>query len=415
MGIWWLSIHGANCLGVTPGGEKMTRWTLGYRSKWIQEHSKRIQHTAMEPFSDLWWTEADEPWQFLAFCFEWAGMLEHMWGDAPGGPEEYVCHLPVSVDGSCNGLQHFSGMLRDPEGAQAVNVTANQEPEDVYTLVADKLLDKVELEAVKGSELAEMWLASGLIGRKLAKRPTMTFVYGSKTYGFADQLWSHLKSDAPDGWEDFFLDQNGDDLSRKACNFLASAMWDTLTVVVKGAANAMEWMQSAAREIAKAGRHVRWTVPETKFPVHQDQLRYYERKRKRIDTHLAGGVSYRPSYYEAVEGKPDLTRQANAIAPNVVHSLDAAALMKTVLMASEDGVEHFHLVHDSYGTLPARMDALVRATRQAFFQLYSRHDVVEELYHEWLNQVDDLAAIETPPSLGDLDVSEVLASDYFFA
>lgn len=393
----------------------MSRWTLRERSRWIQQHSERIQHTAMGPFSDLWWTEADDPWQFLAFCFEWAGMLEHMWGDAPGEPEDYVCHLPVAVDGSANGLQHFSGMLRDQEGAKAVNVTANERPEDVYTKVSDRLLDTVEIEAAKGEELAEMWLASGLIGRKLAKRPTMTFVYGSKTYGFSDQLYAFLKTDAPDGWKEFFEDSEGQDMSRTACRWLAGHLWDTLGTVGQGAAEAMAWMQDSARQIAKSGRHVRWTVPETKFPVFQDQMRYYKSKRKRIDTHLAGGVSYRPSYFESLEGKPDLLRQANAVAPNIVHSLDAAALMKTVLMASEDGVEYFAMVHDSFGTLPSRMGALVRATRHAFFQLYSRHDVVEELYHEWLNQVDDLEAIETPPSLGDLDVSEVLASDYFFA
>ena len=38
-----------------------------------------------------------------------------------GGPEEYVCHLPVHQDGSCNGLQHYAALGGDVEGARQVN------------------------------------------------------------------------------------------------------------------------------------------------------------------------------------------------------------------------------------------------------------------------------------------------------
>jgi DNA-directed RNA polymerase len=50
------------------------------------------------------WTKADSPFLFLAACRELVAALSI-------GPA-YVCHLPVSFDGSCSGLQHLSAAMR---------------------------------------------------------------------------------------------------------------------------------------------------------------------------------------------------------------------------------------------------------------------------------------------------------------
>jgi DNA-directed RNA polymerase len=41
------------------------------------------------------WTEADQPWLFLAACLEWKRYKEEGYG--------MISHLPISMDGSCNG------------------------------------------------------------------------------------------------------------------------------------------------------------------------------------------------------------------------------------------------------------------------------------------------------------------------
>ena len=33
-------------------------------------------------------------------------------------PEEYIFHVPVHVDGSCNGMQHYAALGRDDRGAR---------------------------------------------------------------------------------------------------------------------------------------------------------------------------------------------------------------------------------------------------------------------------------------------------------
>lgn len=62
-----------------------------------------------------WWLKADDPWQCLAACFELTSALR-----SPN-PEQYVSHLPIHQDGSCNGLQHYAAMGGDVLGAQKVS------------------------------------------------------------------------------------------------------------------------------------------------------------------------------------------------------------------------------------------------------------------------------------------------------
>lgn len=33
-------------------------------------------------------------------------------------PEEFLSHVPVHVDGSCNGMQHYAALGKDTAGAQ---------------------------------------------------------------------------------------------------------------------------------------------------------------------------------------------------------------------------------------------------------------------------------------------------------
>ena len=91
-GVWWLATHGANGWG-------HGKLPFAERIAWIAEHTPRILRIAEEPLSDYWWTEAEEPFQFLAFCFEWAEYQKH--------GIEYRCSLPVAVDGSNTNFKNF--------------------------------------------------------------------------------------------------------------------------------------------------------------------------------------------------------------------------------------------------------------------------------------------------------------------
>jgi len=124
-----LAIHGANCFG-------KTRLPLSERIKFVEDNQMDIKAVALDPLEHRYWTEADKPWAFLAFCLEWAGYLEE--------GEAFISHIPVAVDGSNNGLQIFSMLMRDEATAKVSNVYPNELPRDVYCDAADLVTEKLK-------------------------------------------------------------------------------------------------------------------------------------------------------------------------------------------------------------------------------------------------------------------------------
>ena len=95
----FLSMHGAN----TFGEDKLS---FIDKHLLILEMTDKIIDCASNPLdSDALWHTADDPWNFLAFCFEWKDYCE--------SPSTFKSHLSIAMDGSCNGLQHLSAMFLD--------------------------------------------------------------------------------------------------------------------------------------------------------------------------------------------------------------------------------------------------------------------------------------------------------------
>src|SRR5262245_56519575 len=177
-GAYWLAIHLANCYW------KKKKVSFKKRLAWVQENEKEILDFAADPLleaSPCWarasrrihrfWTEADQPWLFLAACLDWARYKE----EGPG----MISHLPISMDGSCNGYQHLSAMGLDPIGGRATNLMPFDDPEDIYQWVSDLVCRRMEIDAAGNglnAEAARQLLA--IMDRELAKNATMTTPYG---------------------------------------------------------------------------------------------------------------------------------------------------------------------------------------------------------------------------------------------
>lgn len=404
-GAGWLAVHGANCLGEWQGA-KMNRLSVQERADWVMEHSDRILAVAADPWSDLWWTEAEKPFQFFAFCVEWSGYRTFGTG--------YQSRLPIAQDGTCNGLQHFAALFRDEQGGAAVNMLPTDRPDDLYQRICDEVLDQLETDAAE-DKVARLWLASGEVDRKLCKRPTMTFVYGSRQYGFRAQILEELRS--RDSWphisEFFIMERDGKErnvLKGIAASYLATLIMEALKRVSVSAKEGMDWMQAGARLAAKAGEVTTWKVPLTGFVVIQ---RYYKLLYQRVKTHLCGSLVYSGIFNEGE--RPLGYRQANAVAPNFIHSLDAAALMLTVNECVNQGVHDFSMIHDSFGTHACDSDTLADVLREQFVRLHEEF-IVLDLQEKFLELTAAGAEdMPEPPPQGKLDLTQVLNSTYFFS
>ena len=124
-GLRWLKVQCAT----TFGG--LGKATFEEKERFVDDNIDNILKSAdtLCPHQGWWAQSTEDPWQCLATCVELAAALR-----SPD-PTEYVTCLPVHMDGSCNGLQHYAALGRDLEGAVQVCVAPSTRPEDVYIAV----------------------------------------------------------------------------------------------------------------------------------------------------------------------------------------------------------------------------------------------------------------------------------------
>jgi DNA-directed RNA polymerase, mitochondrial len=377
----WLQIHGANCWGED-------KITLEARQQWVRDHEKEILEVYRDPASARWWEEADAPHQFLAFCLEYGELVEE------GSVES---HVPVMIDGSNNGLQIFSLLMRDRMGAVSTNVAPTDTPQDLYREVADIVTEKLK---VSEDPMAARWLAvfKGKVTRDVTKRPVMTLPYGVTLYSVQKYIREWYTEEV--GTEAFGAE------IYKPCYFLAKVIWESIEVRVGFAKECMTWLRTCAKIIAKEGKAIRWTSPSG-FPVVQWRGKP---KRRRVKSRI--GEVVRWGQYSVIDGKVDSARMVAGIAPNFVHSLDAACLAMTVKRAAEAGITDLSVIHDSFGCPAPQMEALSKIIREVYAEVFS-----EDLLNQLVSQLrlGVTKPLPDPPELGDFDPREVLKSTYLFS
>ena len=177
------------------------------RAKYVDDNFENIRASVNDPFAEgAWWMTLDDPFQGLATCYEVIRAIDS------GDPESYMCPLPVHMDGSCNGLQHYAALGLDTVGGKAVNLLEGDGPQDVYVGVMHEVIRRVAEEAaheldfdtsnkddltrkqkktLKNNQAAK--LVNGLIDRGVVKRTVMTSVYGVTYVGARQQIQEKIE------------------------------------------------------------------------------------------------------------------------------------------------------------------------------------------------------------------------------
>ncbi len=385
-GAYWLHVHIANLFGVD-------KVSYDDRVEWVRDNSKAILDSAARPLDGKrFWCEADSPWGALAACFEYAGYL--VAGD------DFESHLPVAMDGSCSGLQHFSAMLKDKDGARAVNLLPSEKPSDIYTEVKEVV--EVELMKEEGL-LAQAWRSK--ITRKIVKRPCMTFAYSVTSRGIRDQILDELRKASGGG--DYLPGHD----NWHAATMIAPIVERAIRSTVKRAAEAMDWLKGSVKLLIACDRPVTWATP-LGFPVQQ---RYFKTSGKRYFVWFQG-VRMRIQL-RSDTATPDGRKQQSAVAPNFVHSMDAAHLQRVINRMVDEGVtEDFAVIHDSFGVHACDVDELQYVIRDEFIRLYSEDQL--GIYREYVVQclpADHKDDVAPTPESGDLDLEDVRDADFFFS
>lgn len=411
-GVKWLAVHLAN----TYGNDKVS---YVERVKWVHDHENLILACAENPLDCLDWTEADEPFCFLAACFEWAGYKKE--------GASYKSHCAVALDGSCSGIQHYSAMLRDEVGAIATNVKC-LDPEvgkhDIYMEVAKAAISLIEQDIAKGGDegrWAAYILGHKLIERKTVKRAVMTLPYGSKFVSCSEYVSADLLPKLT------ALEMNDRSEKRKLCGYTAKKVWEAIPMVVQKAREGMSYLQRLASLFTGIKMPITWRTP-TGFYVQQS---YYSVEGRRINLYTGGSIVMRNDlpvwdngehqskviFQNTNDRVINPTRQVSGIAPNFVHSLDASHLMMSVKKAKSKGITDFALIHDSLGTHAGRTEEFAEIIRNCFHDLYAENDPLGDITDHLLDQLPDDLRKKAPekPSEGDLDLEEIKKAVYLFA
>ncbi len=389
----WFKIFGANCYGAD-------KEEYPDRVRIIDEMNTKIRLIANDPIRYReHWKDADDPFKFLAWCFEYRDYLND--------PVEFRSHLSIGLDATCSGVQIYSGLLRDRDGARSVNVIGETR-EDVYARVADKVnqylltgdyMKSITFKKKDGtinnsSTIAEADSMKGKVNRKLTKPNTMTLPYNVSSYGMYEQNMELLneieaKGDIPWRGDKWVLARLLTELNNRA-----------ILATVKGARIGQEFLKDVTKEIVKKGGYIFYTTPIIGFPVLHKVNRMQS---TRLSTEL-GQLSI-AEYTDEIHG----AKMVNGIAPNYVHSLDQTLMCLTI----ENMVDckSFHMVHDDYGVPINQIEQLNIGVRKAFVDLFETHPLmlfIKQVLPEWEDKVADIM-IDT------LDLKEVYDSKYIFS
>ena len=378
-GLFWLKAHVAACAGFDKSD-------FPIRAKWTEDNWERIQAWLDDPLA----ADPDEPSTSFTFLAAALALKEALALDSPA---EYVCHIPVAMDATCSGLQHFSALMRDPLGGKYTNLldADGDQKSDIYQRVGDLASTTVKYP---DANYSEFW-AGHPISRAMAKRPTMTYCYSATLQSNIEYVVEALLDDGAGP----IRDEHGKvilGLYGLAVP-VAKALRAGVQATVPSAAAIMRHLQKLVRV---TDGPLKWITPAG-MPV----LNWTPEQIMRTLDIRALGINQ--ILYKRVTSRYDSTPATSSIAPNFVHSMDSAHLCRVLARADFD----IWPIHDSFAALPNHVDSLHKVLREEFVSMYSEHDPLADVEAGQLKQ--GKAVPERPPT-GTLNLEHIKASRFCF-
>lgn len=176
-----MKIYGAN----VHDENKISRASYAERIRWVDRNETKILNMDYEFIF-----KADSRFAFISFCFAYKKYKEGK-----------LVHLPIWLDATCSGIQHFATMLKDEELAISVNVISNpQEPDKVQDIYSE-MIEPTHKKLKELSNLEPSFYKLGMVklNRKLIKPSIMTRTYKVTVKGVANQLITSLEKYTREG------------------------------------------------------------------------------------------------------------------------------------------------------------------------------------------------------------------------
>ena len=119
-------------------------------------------------------------------------------------------------------------------------------------------------------------------------------------------------------------------------------------------------------------------------------------------------------------GKVDVRKNTASVAANLIHSLDASGMAKTIVKLLDAGVtEDFFMIHDSFA-ISGDVDALYFAVRDAHIEMYEAENLLLKWQEELRQQLEhpfdfEKAGVAPIPQMGNLNLQLIRDSQFCFS
>lgn len=383
---------------------------------WVDSNINEIIKSAKNPHSNLdFWLNASDKYCFLAFCFEISKIKTTNY-------LHRTTQLPVYIDGTCNGFQHYSALLRDEKVAPFVNLVDSEVPGDFYQEVANNLRESLMKSASEDEVLKEVMLR--YVDRSFVKKSVISAGYGAgldtRTEVTANNLYEALMEDANKNsdLENLVSScKNSAEIADSAIFTISkeieSLLSGSISKLCPSFSKVKRWLGKVSKVISSKGECIGWESPSG-FPVSNY---YYDFPHIEIKLYI--GKTPKKILFKDMESTKNISIDKNQIqssmAPNFIHSLDAshAAFIITNFFQTKSEQESNSIasIHDSFATHATHIDELHKIIRQTFFNIYSENQLLK-----FKNQIEERYSVAVPevPPLGKLDISLALNSKYLF-
>jgi len=282
--------------------------------------------------------------------------------------------------------------------SKLTNVLTSSTPQDLYAYVADETTRYIKLNPSNIEWLDKFndhWCDG--IKRDVVKRPTMCDSYGLTFYG----IQKYIKLEG-------HLDWVSNDDRGGAVVELARAIQAGLGSVLELPNQGKDWLKECAKKAGEKDKHMIWTTPSGFIVEHV----YQPIRQRRSYVELYNQKKLTLSFSNFIDGVNEKGQELG-VAPNFIHSLDAAHMFITIFLMLQAGFTDFSMIHDSYGCHAPLIDKMDTLLREGFIETH-KGNVLEQ----FKSDIEDYCevTVPTPPvRRGTVTARCVKESEYFFA
>ena len=443
------------------------KFTLDDRVRWTNVHMEILVEAGE---TDHVFEEAEKPFALFAACLEWYYITE-----AESNNRTHTSFLPIPVDGSNNGWQHLGAMSKDTRTGKLVGLIPVEIQQDFYVQTAKELI-KITTDEERLAILDKMPMKH--IRKGISKRGSMTRAYSAGATKIGENMWLDCRTEGFDekygitekhclgfandlikaidivcpgplktmkylqdlaqfeiGVRGKFLDDEPADKEFKELRKELNSIWDEYNLKKKSfkrnskeledwTENNKEWKEEISERqfelieqaskfttkvVSGNGKSILTWVTPSGFPV---EYKAFTVKPVETISTISGYDTYNKKCQVKHKGQeatssPNLQRYASGVSPNFIHSLDASHM--SLVIANWAG--SFGAVHDSFSTHACDVEDLIYKIKHYFVGMYDDENYFDRIRYQLTCNTDDVEQ----PDLGELDITEVKDSDYFFA